>query len=487
MFFDMEAGGFCLDVSSLHLYDAFTSPGGKVSFQQVFTRFEAGIDAVPMLRRKLVTVPLGLDHPYWIDDPDFDLANHLVEVKLPAPGNWQQLMDVTSELFTRKIGRDKPLWFGAIITGINDVEDLPKNSYAMFLKMHHAAIDGASGRKLQEAIHDLEPKRVSKAARKPRAVSQEDIPSGLSLLARAYPNNIRKSARAARAAIHALPGIAVDLGKGVIESARDLPQTIRDLQDGLETARLATSLNPEEPGEDLRVDGRVFPLDGIKSIRALYDGATVNDVVFAIIGGGIRRYLDEVDEVPDVPLTVGMPVDVRTESDEDATVMVMISMTRLFTNIDDPVERIRASHESNVAGKESPTIRRARPMLEVVQHMPLMLTSPLIRSVAKLAGKSKVVAAHTLITNVPGIPRPVFLAGGRMTAMMGMAPVAARTGATHGVFSTVDSLTIAVTCGSKVISDTNLYMDCMQASYDEYISLLGKPAAKKRSGRAKRA
>ena len=163
MFIDMEAGNFSLDVSSLHFYDPATAPRGKVSFKQVFDRFQAGIAHVPVLRRKLVEVPLSADHPYWIDDPEFDLANHLEHIELEAPGDWSQLMEKVAELFSRDIPKDKPLWFGAIITGIDGVEGLPANGYAMFLKMHHAAIDGASGRAIQEAIHDLKPKGVRKA------------------------------------------------------------------------------------------------------------------------------------------------------------------------------------------------------------------------------------------------------------------------------------------------------------------------------------
>ncbi|QFU75470.1 DUF1298 domain-containing protein [Halioglobus maricola] len=462
MFFDMEAGNFSLDVSSLHFYDPATAPRGKVSYQQVFNRFRAGVDAVPVLRRKLVTVPFGVDHPYWVDDAEFDLANHLEHIELEGDGDWAQLMEVVAALFARDIPRAKPLWFGAIITGISGVEGLPENGYAMFLKMHHAAIDGASGRAIQEAIHDMKPKGV----RKPGEVAEwggEEAPSRLKLLAKAYPNNLRKLILAGRAMVKAVPALVRE-GSANRDPAADgdsggllLPETV---------------FNPKRSGGGLRIDGAMFPLADIKAMRSLAAGATLNDVVFAIIAGAMQRYMELYGDVPAQPLIAGMPMDVRGEGDENAKVMVTALMSRLYTNIDDPIERLVLTHESNKAGKDSLSIRAARPMMGVLEHTPHLALSPLIRASAWLAERSNFIPMHTLITNVPGIPVPIYLAGGRMVGLMGVVPVAGRTGLTHAVFSTPETLSITMTCDKAVMADTRDYVDCLQASYDEYLALL---------------
>ncbi len=464
MFFDMEAGNFSLDVSSLHFYDPATAPRGKVSFKQVFDRFNAGVREVPVLRRKLVTVPLSADHPYWMDDPDFDLGNHLEHIELDGDAGWPELMQKVAELFSRDIPRDKPLWFGAIITGINGIEGLPDNGYAMFLKMHHAAIDGASGRAIQEAIHDLKPKGVRKTVSGKRA-AEDDQPSGLSLLARAYPNNLRKALRASGALFKAVPRIAVD----AVRSRGENANLTSENDSG---ALVETLFNPLQSSGSLLIDGLMLPLADIKAIRKLAPGVTLNDVVFAIIAGAMRRYLELFGEVPEAPLTAGMPMDVRGEDDVDATVMVTAVMSKLFTDVSDPIERLELTHDTNRAGKDSLMIRSARPVMSVLENTPHLLTSPLMRTLSWVADKSKVLAMHTLITNVPGIPVPIYLAGGRMVGLMGILPIAGRTGITHAVFSTPDTLSITMTCDMAVMDDTADYMDCLQDSFDEYMTLV---------------
>ncbi len=473
MFIDMEAGNFSLDVSSLHFYDPSTAPRGKVTFAQVFKRFEQGVAKVPVLRRKLIEVPLGADHPYWVDDPHFDLGNHLEHIELTNPGDWDQLMDTVSELFSRSIPRDRPLWFGAVITGIDAVDGLPENGYALFLKMHHAAIDGASGRAIQEAIHDLQPRaprraRSSTKEKTDNADESVSSPSRLSLLARAYPSNLGKAVRSSAAMIRAVPALSKeflsqrgesdgDEGAGASGFRISLPETV---------------FNPPKNTGEVRIDGRIFPLADVKAMRLLVPGATLNDVVFAIIAGAMRRYMEAFAEVPDEPLTSGMPMDVRGEDDGDATVMVTAVLSKLFTDVEDPVERLALSRDSNRAGKDSPAIRSARPMMSVLENAPHLLMSPLIKAVAWLGERSKLIAMHSLITNVPGIPVPIYLAGGRMVGLMGVVPVAGRTALTHAVFSTPDTLSITATCDKAVMDDTEAYMDCLEASFDEYLELL---------------
>lgn len=469
MFFDMEAGNFSLDVSSLHFYDPSTAARGKVSYKQIFDRFDAGVEDVPVLRRKLMTVPLGADHPYWIDDHAFDLGNHLEHIEMEGPGDWQQVMATVAELFSREIPRDKPLWFGAIITGINGVEGLPDNCYAMFLKMHHAAIDGASGRAIQEAIHDLKPKGVRKKAGRASS-GEKNVPSPMSLLARAYPNNLRKAVRASGAAVKAVPAVVREASRSVLEAGKAEKQ-----EDTAASGQLPDTLfNPKQPGDGLLIDGAMFPLADIKAIRQLSPGATLNDVVFAIIAGGMRRYLQANDDLPDVPLTAGMPMDVRDEGDVDATVMVTVVMSKLFTDIDDPIERLALTHQNNKQGKDSLMIRSARPVMRVLENTPHVLMSPLLRTAAWLADRSKLLAMHTLITNVPGIPVPIYLAGGRMVGLMGIVPVAGRTGITHAVFSTPDTLSITMTCDTAVMEESDYYVECIQDSFDEYLDLLAE-------------
>ena len=106
---------------------------------------------VPVLRRKLLNVPFGLDQPYWIDDADFDIEYHVREIALPRPGSDAQLDEQVSRLHSRPLDRTRPLWELYLITG------LAKNRAAVYTKTHHAAIDGASGAELLTVLFDLTP------------------------------------------------------------------------------------------------------------------------------------------------------------------------------------------------------------------------------------------------------------------------------------------------------------------------------------------
>src|SRR5215470_7126676 len=106
---------------------------------------------VPVLRRKLLNVPLGLDQPYWIDDPHFDIEYHVREIALPRPGSEAQLTEQVSRLHARPLDRSRPLWEIYLITG------LAKRRAAVYTKIHHAAIDGASGAELLTILLDLTP------------------------------------------------------------------------------------------------------------------------------------------------------------------------------------------------------------------------------------------------------------------------------------------------------------------------------------------
>ena len=112
---------------------------------------------MPPMTRKLVEVPLNLDHPYWVSDGHFDPAFHIRHLALPAPGDWRQLCILVSRLHARPLDRNHPLWEAYIIEGLDNVEGCPKGSFAIFSKTHHAAIDGTSGMEMVAAMHDLSP------------------------------------------------------------------------------------------------------------------------------------------------------------------------------------------------------------------------------------------------------------------------------------------------------------------------------------------
>src|SRR5499427_1458601 len=138
---------------------------------------EERVPLVPVLRRKLVNVPFGLDQPYWVDDPDFDIEYHVREIALPRPGSDAQLDEQVSRLHARPLDRSRPLWEIYLITG------LAKKRAAVYTKIHHAAIDGASGAELLTVLLDLTPDGRELPAAEP--FRPEPLPNLVTLAARA--------------------------------------------------------------------------------------------------------------------------------------------------------------------------------------------------------------------------------------------------------------------------------------------------------------
>jgi WS/DGAT/MGAT family acyltransferase len=156
-FLNMETARAPLHISSLSIYDQSSAPGGLVTFKGILANVERRLPLARCFRQRVVFAPLGLDHPYWIEDPDFDLEFHVRHIALPKPGDWRQLCIQVARIHARPLDLAKPLWEMYVIEGLDGVEDLPSGSFAIMSKIHHAAIDGVSGMEIVSAIHDLEP------------------------------------------------------------------------------------------------------------------------------------------------------------------------------------------------------------------------------------------------------------------------------------------------------------------------------------------
>ena len=136
-------------------------------------------------------VPLDLDHPYWIEDGEFDLEYHVRHIALPKPGDWRQFCIQAARLHARPLDLARPLWEMYIIEGLDGIEGFPKGCFGMVLKVHHAAIDGMAGVEMITAIHEQTP---SVEAPPPPAESwaPERVPSTAELLSRASVNNLAR-------------------------------------------------------------------------------------------------------------------------------------------------------------------------------------------------------------------------------------------------------------------------------------------------------
>ena len=146
-----------LHIASTIIYDPSTAPDGFVRFKDILRFIESRIHLAPSMRQRMVRVPFGIDYPYWIEDPDFDIEYHVRHAALPKPGDWRQLNILAARNFSRPLDLSRPPWEIMVVEGLDKIPGVPKGSYAMLTKVHHSAIDGVSGVDLMHALHTLSP------------------------------------------------------------------------------------------------------------------------------------------------------------------------------------------------------------------------------------------------------------------------------------------------------------------------------------------
>lgn len=189
-FVQMESSRTPMHITPVMFYDQSGVKGGKLRFKDILRVFERNLHKSAVFRRKLAGGALGFDTPYWIEDPDFDLEFHVRHIALPKPGDWRQLCILMARLHARGLDMRRPLWEAYVIEGLNEVEGLPPKSFAILLKVHHAAIDGVSAAEILSAIHS--PTREREPPQVEDAWEGERQPSTMQVWTRAYWNNLRR-------------------------------------------------------------------------------------------------------------------------------------------------------------------------------------------------------------------------------------------------------------------------------------------------------
>src|SRR3954467_9815355 len=198
-FLNMESRGTFGHVGSLAVYDPSTAPGGELTVQDLCRLVGQRLHLLPPFRWRLVDVPLGLDLPYWIEDPDFDLDFHIRESAGPPPGDDRHLAETVARIFARPLDRTRPLWELYLIHG------LPDGRVGILTKVHHSVVDGVSGAEILPILLDVSPEgREAPPGRPPRA---ERVPSQLEMLGRGLARLPAQPVRAAMAIPATIPNL----------------------------------------------------------------------------------------------------------------------------------------------------------------------------------------------------------------------------------------------------------------------------------------
>ena len=364
---------------------------------------------VPVLRRKLLTVPLGLDQPYWIDDPDFDIEYHIREIALPKPGSEAQLTEQVSRLHARPLDRSRPLWEIYLITG------LAKRRAAVYTKIHHAAIDGASGAELLTVLLDLSPDGRELPASKPFRPTPPPGPVTLAALAAArLAWRPVQTVRLTNELVRVLPTMA-PLASAVVGGLLGLDRGDGSVIKSTPRRAPATPFNkPITPHRRLAL--RSVDLDTVKTVKHAF-GVSVNDVVLAMSAGALRRWLADHQALPDSPLVSMIPVSVRDPASKGAMGnKVSAMLATLPTHLTDPAERLQVVHAATKVAKEQQAVIPQGLVDQVSDFSPPALTARAARVVFATGLLHRLPPFNLCISNVPGPNIPVYLCGAKLLA-----------------------------------------------------------------------
>ncbi len=474
-FLYLETGTTPMHIGSLAIYDQSTAPGGHVTFKEILQFFALRLHKARMFRQRLVRVPLSLDHPYWIEDPDFDLEFHVRHIALPKPGDWRQLCIQAARLHARPLDLNRPLWEAYVIEGLDNVAGVPAGSFALVTKVHHAAIDGVSGAEMAAAIHDLAP---DAAVVPPTAGWAPDrLPAGIELLSRSALRSAGMPLKFGRLLLRSAPALAKVVAGVATRQLRIPVQVPRTRFNGTVSAHRV-------------FDGRAFKLDEFKAIKNAQPGTTVNDVVVSICGGALRNYLRAKGELPPQSLVAMAPMSVRPEAARsNAGNLVSAMALPVRSDIGDPVERLIAVSMESVQAKKLAYTMGPNLTADLAEFLPSTLANFLARSYAAARTADHVPPLfNTVITNVPGINAPLYSMGSRMVASYGLGPIVHGLGLFQPVLSYNNTITISAIADRDMMPDPAFYCACLQASFDELreaTAARAKPSRKKKSAKDK--
>ena len=399
-------------VASLAIFDPSTAPH-PVGYHEIRQLIESRLHLVPQFRRRLVEVPLGLDHPYWIEDPDFDLDFHLRHIAVPPPGDRGQLAELAVRIAARHLDRTRPLWEMYVIEGLEG------GFIAELTKIHHACIDGVAGAEILGVLLDLEPEAPPTPP--PATPWQwEREPSSREMLARGMLGALTQPRVGLRLARQAVPA----LGSIMRNFALSAPG-VKKRDDVLSRPSVSA---PRTPFNGVITPHRRWafgslPVSSVKTIKNAM-GATVNDVVMALCTGALRRWLIEHDALPEGPLLAMVPVSIRDESERgDGGNKISAMVAVLPTDEADPRRRIEMMQAEMAVAKDTHGALPATLLQDFAQFTPPSVLGTASRVAARARLMDRVnLPFNVVISNVPGPQFPLYTSGARME---GIYPISA--------------------------------------------------------------
>jgi WS/DGAT/MGAT family acyltransferase len=436
-----------LKISVLDLKD------NEFDLETVKQQFMATIHRIPALRWRMVPVPFGLHHPMAVEDPEFDINFHIRHVALPQPADWQALDDMIGQIASHPLDRDCPLWELWVVEG------MAEGKAAFILKAHHAIADGtASVHLFTRMLSPLDPGEVVPPWQ------PETLPSGRKLLRDALVDHIKHDAAKFPEFIKST-WASIKSAKKFKEEQTDTP-AVDPLSDVIPHSPFNGALSTRRKFASLSVS-----LDLVKEVKNSLQG-TINDVVLGLCAGALRTYLIEEGLPVSQPLIAIVPVS----ADEPGVERIFgnnisIIGTRLYTEMDDPVERFRAVQKSTNAGKKHLEAFGKTTLPSIQQYIPAVFRHRMCQKEyrTKAANRDKYrFPCNVAISNVPG-PREILATDeAELNRLLSVGPLQEGNGLNITVWSYAGQLNFSIITCHKLVPEPRRIAAAIEAELEAF-------------------
>ena len=421
---------------------------GEFSREHMIEQVGARMHLLPRYRQRVMFPPFLVSHPLWVDDPNFDIENHIDEIWLPADSNEQVLGRVAAEAYSGMLDRNRPLWKGIVLRGI------PGHT-AVVWKIHHAMVDGVSGVDLTMVLSDVSP--TDDLPEPPaEAWAPQPLPEPLSLLQEATQHRLGELNRTwTEAAFDALrPDVMADRTREMMSaSSATLPVSA--------TPAPRTVFN-RPVGGDRGFAWAQFSFPTTRAVKSAL-GGTVNDVVLTVLAGGLGRYLRaRGQDTKGLELRAMCPVSMR-EADERGQLGNLVSnmIAPLYVGVDDPVERLGKERDGMNRLKEAGQAKAFYEMSQFGVRVP-----PLMAAMGA-AMPFQQTLFNTVSTNVPGPMIPLYFGRHRLVDWLPLGIVSNNIGLFVAILTYNQRITLGITVDSRLIPDPWFLTQCLEESYAE--------------------
>ena len=456
-FLHLETPETPMHVGSLHLLRV--PARARAGFADRVRAHVAGrLHLVPVFTRRIAALPFDLANPVWVEDRAPDLDWHIRRVRLPGPGTQAQLEALVAKLHAQLLDRERPLWRFHLIEGLRSGE------VAWYVQVHHATLDGAAGVKLAEAVLDPSP-RGRKVPPAPRR-RLDETPGFGDLLGAAVAKSVTEYGKFLRA----LPDAARLLNES-LGSLASLVSPPKGRRGGLPIGP-ATPLNGPI-GAARSFATASIPLAEVKAVAKRH-GATVNDVVLALVSGAARAWLVGKRALPEAPLVAAMPVSLRAEGDSIYSTRATMVLANLATHVADPKARLEAIRAS--AGRAKALTLKAKAIIPM--DLPALGMPWVLSGIARAYGYAQGVKAfpplaNLVVSNVPGPQAPLHLAGARVLTWWPASIVEHGLGLNVTVESYCGSLDFGLVAAREAMPDVRKLAGALYDAHEELKKIRG--------------